>query len=157
MYVILPWKASEALLDPFPFGGGVTSLEGFAVGTPVVTMLPATLPGALTAGMYRRMGMGAMVRVGNDALPVAARGDNTKVLGDALRCCVALGIDEYVALLVHLGRNNQFREEVRRLIALNSASLYNDEASVIEWQRWLVRAATPAAVVPISAAAPTLT
>eukprot|EP00501_MAST-03F_sp_TOSAG23-6_P001052 GSMAST32.ASY1.ANO1.1095.1 assembled CDS len=39
---------SVALLDPFPFGGGVTSLEGFSVGTPIVTLQSTTLSGALT-------------------------------------------------------------------------------------------------------------
>ena len=50
-------KGASVVLDSFPFGGGVTSLQTFAVGTPIVTMPSDMLAGRLTLAMYRSMGM----------------------------------------------------------------------------------------------------
>ena len=44
------------MLDPFPFGGGVTSMEGFSLGIPIVTLGSSQfLRGRLTLAMYRDM------------------------------------------------------------------------------------------------------
>ena len=48
--------ALDVMLDPFPFGGGNTTLEAFAVGTPVVTLPPRFARGRLAYAFYRRMG-----------------------------------------------------------------------------------------------------
>lgn len=47
----------DVMLDPYPFGGGVTMLESLAVATPIIT-LPArqTVP-ALADGMLRKMAL----------------------------------------------------------------------------------------------------
>jgi uncharacterized protein (TIGR03032 family) len=52
---------ADVMLDPFPFCGGNTSLEGFAVGTPIVTLPGKYLRGRLTYAMYRRMGLAELV------------------------------------------------------------------------------------------------
>ena len=43
------------MVDPYPFGGGVTSLEALAVCTPVVTLPSRQTVPALTAGMIRKV------------------------------------------------------------------------------------------------------
>lgn len=48
--------AADVMLDPFPFGGGHTSLEGLAMGTPIVTMPTDQVRGRITASWYRVMG-----------------------------------------------------------------------------------------------------
>lgn len=48
--------ALDVMLDPFPFGGGNTTLEAFAVGTPVVTLPPAFARGRLAAAFSERLG-----------------------------------------------------------------------------------------------------
>jgi protein O-GlcNAc transferase len=45
----------DVMLDPFPFGGGVTSLEAFSMCTPVLTLPNKQTVPALTAGMIRTM------------------------------------------------------------------------------------------------------
>jgi predicted O-linked N-acetylglucosamine transferase (SPINDLY family) len=42
--------AGDVMLDPFPFGGGVTTLESLAVCTPVVTLPPSQSVPQLAAG-----------------------------------------------------------------------------------------------------------
>lgn len=48
---------ADVLLDPFPFAGGHTSLEGFAVGTPLVTLPTHQLRGRITSTWYTAMGL----------------------------------------------------------------------------------------------------
>ena len=43
------------MLDPMPFGGGVTILESFAVCTPIVTIPSLQNVPGLATGMIRRM------------------------------------------------------------------------------------------------------
>ena len=54
-FFLLTFMLFVYLSDPFPFGGGVTTLEALSVCTPVITTPSAqTVPG-LTAGMILRM------------------------------------------------------------------------------------------------------
>lgn len=48
--------AFDVMLDPFPFGGGNTTLEAIAVGTPVVTLPPRLARGRLAAAFYQQLG-----------------------------------------------------------------------------------------------------
>jgi predicted O-linked N-acetylglucosamine transferase (SPINDLY family) len=43
------------MIDPYPFGGGVTTLEALAVCTPVLTLPSRQTVLTLTAGMIRGM------------------------------------------------------------------------------------------------------
>ena len=58
---------SEAVLDPPHFGGGNTSLETFAVGSPLVTLPGDFLRSRLSYGFYRRMGVLDLVAADADA------------------------------------------------------------------------------------------
>jgi len=78
----------DAMLDPFPYGGGISSLEGFTTGLPVVTLPGRIVTGRLTLQMYRIM-----------ALPSLVAGNQS----------------HYVALAVRLGVDRAFREEVAGL------------------------------------------
>ena len=57
--------AVDVLVDPWPFGGGLLSYEGLALGhTPVVTLPSGVRSGRLTHALLRRMGLDARVRGG---------------------------------------------------------------------------------------------
>ena len=45
----------DVLLAPFPFGAGDSSLEGFALNLPTVTLPTGYLKGRLTYAMYKLM------------------------------------------------------------------------------------------------------
>jgi predicted O-linked N-acetylglucosamine transferase (SPINDLY family) len=48
--------ALDVMLDPFPFGGGNTTIEALGVGTPVVTLPPRYARGRLTYTFCKRSG-----------------------------------------------------------------------------------------------------
>ena len=53
--------ASDVMLDPFPFGGGNTSYEALAMGTPVVTLPGDLLRGRITRALYAKAGVTGLV------------------------------------------------------------------------------------------------
>ncbi|TAL02195.1 MAG: hypothetical protein EPO08_07705 [Rhodospirillaceae bacterium] len=98
-------QAADVLLDVPHWSGGRTSLEGFAVGTPIVHQPGAYMRGRHTLAFYRRMEI-----------------TGTVVDGPAAYA-------ETAARLVH---DRMFRGEIRGQIAANSDRLFNDRESVRE-------------------------
>lgn len=105
--------AADVLLDPIHFGGGNTSLEALALGTPIVTWPSPFLRGRLTLGMYRRM---------------------------QFLDCVAASPREYVDIAVKLGTDADYRADVREKIRIASNGLYEDMESIREWERFFAEA-----------------
>ena len=111
--VLLPAMANEdylrllqicdVILDPLHFGGGNSSYEAIAMGTPVVTLPSPFLRGRITAGLYRKMQM---------------------------TDCIVKTTDEYIALAVRLAKDQLYRETIRRRIVSQSAVLFDDLAEV---------------------------
>lgn len=109
--------AGDIMIDPYPFGGGVTSLEALAVLTPVLTLpLMQTVP-ALTAGMYVQ-------------------------LGDiAVHSLTAFNVQEYISKAVSLLANAEECAGVRKLLHAEIPRLYDDADSVQEWEHFFQRIA----------------
>lgn len=108
-------RSATILLDPFPFGGGVTTLEAFSLCRIVVTApLLQTVPG-LAAGMYRHAGL-------EDAPIVAS-------------------VDEYVDTVHSLVDHPQYLQKLEKRLCQSHddprRSIYSSEASVHEWDRFL--------------------
>jgi protein O-GlcNAc transferase len=55
------FAASDAVLDPFHWGGGNTTIEALACGVPVPTLPGEFMRGRLTLGFYRKLGMDELV------------------------------------------------------------------------------------------------
>jgi predicted O-linked N-acetylglucosamine transferase (SPINDLY family) len=98
-------SVSDVLLDPTPFGGGHTSLDALALGTPVVTLPGQFLRGRITSGLYRRMGW---------------------------MDCVADSREEYVAVAVRLGTQPDYRRQIHARILASNAALFEDRDSVVQ-------------------------
>ena len=96
-------RICDVILDPLHFGGGNSSYEALAMGTPVVTLPSPYLRGRITAGLYRKMQM---------------------------TDCIVKTTDEYIALAVRLAKDQSFRETIRSRIATQSAVLFDDPAEV---------------------------
>ena len=105
--------ASDVLLDPFPFGGGVTTLEALAGCTPVVTAPALQTVPQLTAGMYRRMGWTPLI-AGN--------------------------VSDYVDIAFELASNATAQRHARESICARTPLLYEEAATKDEWERFLVSA-----------------
>jgi protein O-GlcNAc transferase len=98
---------ADVILDPFPFGGGNTTYEALAVGTPVVTCPGRFLRGRISDALYQRMGM---------------------------RSLVAADSDQYIALAVRLATDPDFNRTTRQAIAETSPVLYENEEDVTVWE-----------------------
>lgn len=104
---------ADVMLDTVHFNGMNTSLEAFAVGTPVVTWPRAFQRGRHTAGMYRRMGMAELV---------------------------ADSADGYVERAVRLGRDRAWRARMRSEILARCGVLYRDTSVVRQFENFFIDA-----------------
>jgi predicted O-linked N-acetylglucosamine transferase (SPINDLY family) len=102
-------SVADVMLDTVHFNGMNTSLEAFAVGTPVVTLPGAFQRGRHTQAMYRRMG---------------------------LEDLVARDANGYVEMAINLANNADYRAQVSGRIAERSPVLYEDAQVVREFERF---------------------
>ncbi len=98
-------RAADVLMDIPQWSGGKTSLEAFAMGTPIVHQPGAFMRGRHTLAFYRRMG------------------DETMIAKTA---------DAYVQRAVRAARDRDFACQVRGEIAARSGALFDDAASIRE-------------------------
>jgi predicted O-linked N-acetylglucosamine transferase (SPINDLY family) len=101
---------ADVLLDTFPFGGGNTSLEAFAFGTPVVTMPHHLMRGRITLACYHQMG---------------------------LQECISADPEDYVRKAVRLATDPEWRQEVRKQILGRKHVLYDNRQAVAELENFL--------------------
>jgi protein O-GlcNAc transferase len=98
----------DVVLDTLHFNGFNSSLEGFAVGTPIVTLPTELQRGRHTAGMYRKMGFTE---------------------------CIAADADDYVRIAVRLGTDADYRRHVKSEILRRNEVLFEDPRVVQEFER----------------------
>ncbi|KAH9113248.1 hypothetical protein AeMF1_012521 [Aphanomyces euteiches] len=102
-------SVADVMLDPFPFGGGVTTLDAFALGLPVITLPSRQTVVQLAAGFYRYINFTS---------------------------CIAKNLDDYVATAVAVAKNSTFREGIRRAILNAHDIIYSSDASN-DWNTFL--------------------
>ncbi len=104
---------ADVSLDTPHFNGMNTSLEAFAVGTPVVTLPGEFHRGRHTFGMYRRMAMDE---------------------------CIAQDGETYVSIALRLGTEPAWRKAVSQRILERCSQLFRDTAVVREFERFFTEA-----------------
>jgi predicted O-linked N-acetylglucosamine transferase (SPINDLY family) len=119
--------ASDVMLDTRPYSGYTTSLEAFAVGTPVVTWPGEFQRGRLTLSLYKDMG---------------------------ILDCVAEGPGEYVDIAVRLGTDKAYRDKIKDKILKKNHCLYEDPRAVKEYERAFLRMVKEARAAKPDRAAP---
>jgi len=107
---------SDIVLDTFPVGGGRSSLEIFATGTPIVVLYPRTSILQLTSGMYSAMGM----FVPPDTRPLSKACSRT----DVDTGLVAFSEDAFVTNALLIASNATRQAEIRSMILKRKAVLY---------------------------------
>ncbi|CAM2067111.1 Tetratricopeptide repeat protein [Sulfidibacter corallicola] len=103
--------AADVMLDPYHFGGGMTSYEALAVGTPVVTLPGTMMRGRVTSAIYGRMGFEECV-VGTDA--------------------------EFVDKAIALANDRDYAEEVRGRIARDRGVIFEDGEALAQFSDLLL-------------------
>ena len=107
----------DVVLDPFPVGGGRSSLEIFSTGTPVVLLYPRTSILQLTAAMYAVMGIGGG--------------------GGGGACCIAFDPVDFVRKAVAVGADPVAQRALREEILRHNHRLYGNATVVREWEKML--------------------
>jgi predicted O-linked N-acetylglucosamine transferase (SPINDLY family) len=107
---------ADVMLDTIHFNGMNTSLEAFAVGTPVVTLPAALQRGRHTQAMYRRMGLDDLI---------------------------AADAGSYVDMAVRLANNPAARDDASRRIRERAGLLFEDDAVVREFERFFATVCRP--------------
>lgn len=98
-------SAADVMLDPIHFSGGNTSFEGFATGTPIITMAGKFMRSRVTYAMYRQMGIDA---------------------------CIANSPEDYARLAVETASVRSLRDDIRSGILAAGERLYNQTGPVHE-------------------------
>ncbi len=92
-------ETADVILDPPHFGGGNSSYEALAMGTPIVTWPSPFLRGRITAALYQKMGL-------------------TDLIVDSA--------DAYIDLAVRIGTDRNLRTELHERILSTCGLLYED-------------------------------
>ena len=103
-------EVADAMIDPLHFGGGDTSYEGFAVGTPIVTLPGGFLRNRITYAQYTAMDI-------DDA--------------------IASDAEDYVKIAVRLATDPDARADVSRRILEHNEKLYENALAVRELEEFL--------------------
>ncbi|WP_339728465.1 tetratricopeptide repeat protein [uncultured Gimesia sp.] len=98
---------SDVMLDPIHFGGGNTSYQSMAIGTPVVTLPAKYMRGRGMLAVYKKMG---------------------------LMDCVVSSIDEYIDLSCRIGMDEEYRDQLRLKILSKSHLVFEDINTVREME-----------------------
>ncbi|KAG6960217.1 hypothetical protein JG687_00008358, partial [Phytophthora cactorum] len=98
---------ADVVLDPFPFGGGVTTLDALHLGIPVVTLPAAQSVVHLAAGFLRYMNASD---------------------------CIAESLDDYVELAVSVAKDHQ---DIRKRLLLHRSDIYQDVSTIADWNTFL--------------------
>ena len=103
----------DVLLDPLHFGGGVTSLEAFSMGVPVVTLPSPYTRARLTLGYYKDMGV---------------------------MDCVVNSIDEFVQTALDIAKNKDRRADISKRILTQGEVLFDNPRSSDDLTNFMLRA-----------------
>jgi predicted O-linked N-acetylglucosamine transferase (SPINDLY family) len=123
---------ANVVLDPIHFGGGNTSYEALAVGTPVVTLPGYYLRSRITRALYGKMGLLASPTGANSSAKLPMIADSS---------------EGYIAAAIAIATDDACGADPRNAIAANSDKLFEDASEVQDFWQFLSEAQnTPVAI-----------
>lgn len=117
-------KISDILIDPYPFGGCNTTLEGFNFDKPVITMPSDYINGRFTLGFYNKMI--------DDSI------NNENVKPKYLQNMIVTNFDDYLKLALKLTSDKEYYNNVSNEIKQYKKYLFKDKKSINEWKNVLL-------------------
>ena len=115
---------ADIVLDPIHFGGGNTSYEALAIGTPVLTLPGDYLRSRISRALYAKMGF------------VDCQGNELQEVSP-----VADSIESYIETAVRLTSDLTLAAKARRLIAATSNRLFENGNDIEDLAEWFASAA----------------
>ncbi len=106
----------DVMLDPFPYGGGNTTLEAFSLGIPVVTLPTDFLRGRITQAFCRQL---------------------------EVESCIAKDVPDYVDIASRLGTDSALRQQTRAQIIGAQHRLFEDDSAVRDWEQFFRQLGPP--------------
>ncbi|CAM9831484.1 unnamed protein product [Ectocarpus fasciculatus] len=120
-------ELADVVLDPFPVGGGRSSLEIFAVGVPIVMLYNRTSILQLTYGMYVTMGLEGSVGQTTGSSGVA---------GGPVSL-VTYSEDQFIRSAVAVATDTELNGRSREQILSKNHRLYEQDTVITEWEDFL--------------------
>ena len=105
---------ADVILDPFPFGGGVTTLEMLSVGAPIIALPNKTSVLQLTRGFYYEMDRAFFQS-----------------------CCLAETVDEYIEKAYRVASVKTYGTSVKARIHEKKSVLFESKSTIAEWAFFL--------------------
>jgi len=115
-YLIL-LAIGDVMIDPYPFGGGVTTLESLAMCTPVVTLPSEQTVPALATGILRAM-----------QLPL-----------DVETLLIVENVPNYLHSIDSLLSYHYIAERVRMSICQQHFRIFEQKETLLEWNKFLLQ------------------
>jgi len=143
---------ADIVLDPFPVGGGRSSLEIFSVNAPIIALRSRTSILQLTSAMYHVMGLQSIEINCNTNVAIvqnrssrssssSSSGSSSHVPSKAstsIVCCVVDTMDDYITLAVTIAMNRKLHFSIQQLIGENSYRLFENTTVIEEWEKMLL-------------------
>jgi len=102
---------ADVMLDPLHFGGGNTSYEALAIGTPLVTLPGNFARSRITRALYQKMEMPDLI---------------------------AASHDDYVELSLQVANDMAFQQHLRKKLHDRSSILFEDDAEVRDFDQFFL-------------------
>jgi uncharacterized membrane protein YgcG len=130
------YAVADVLLDPFPYGGGVTSLDALGVGAPIVTAPPLLSVLSLTGALYGR------IVTRSKSLPWPSQTAAGLQARQLIAGLMAHSLSDYVRRAVAVASMSTPDKRQLRIILRQATKqlLYEDEEVPLEWRQFLFAA-----------------
>lgn len=104
-------KICDVLIDPYPFGGCNSSIEGITFNKPVITMPSEYINGRFTYGFYKKMN---------------------------IEDCIVNNYKDYVSLALKLTKDKEYYNLICNKISKAKKLLFEEEKSIEDWSNLLI-------------------